>query len=169
MIIATNSSKSTDAHKILVMLRLTNDAIYRIRQKELRKSGLTPEQAITLINIKLLGNDTTAAELARYSFRERASMAEILRRLHKNGLIIRRHDVNRKNIIKISLSVKGEKYYSKSLKIDAIESIVNLLSDTEKEQLWVLLDKIKNQALRKLKIDVKTFEDFFNKLSGLQR
>jgi DNA-binding MarR family transcriptional regulator len=160
-------AKSIDAHKILVMLRLTNDAIYRIRQQELKKAGLTPEQAIALLNIHFLGERATAAELARYSFRERASMAEILARLEKNGLITRAPDKKRRNIIKISLTPQGEKAHGEALKITSIKSIVNTLSEEEREQLWSLLDKLKDQALKKLKIDLKTFSRFFKELSDL--
>jgi len=162
------SARSIDAHKILVMLRLTNDAIYRIRQQELKKAKLTPEQAITILNIHFLGERATAAELARYSFRERASMAEILARLEKNGLITKTPDKNRKNVMKIRLTVEGERFHREALRIDSVTSIVNTLSEKEREQLWMLLDKLKDQALKKLKIDLKTFASFFKELSDLE-
>lgn len=161
------TARSIDAHKILVMLRLTNDAIYRIRQQELKKVNLTPEQAITILNIHFLGERATASELARYSFRERASMAEILSRLEKNGLIIKTPDKHRKNVMRIRLSARGEEFHRKALKINSIKSIINTLSEEEREQLWLLLDKLKDQALRKLKIDLKTFSRFFKELSEL--
>jgi hypothetical protein len=52
--------------QLILILSFTNDIIFKIIRKKFRKFGLTPEQGPTLEGIYVHGDNTTAAELARY-------------------------------------------------------------------------------------------------------
>ena len=157
-----------NAHQLVVMMSYTQNAIHKIIRREIKKMGLTPEQGAALIGIYALGNNTTAAELSRYSFREPASTTIILKRLESMGLISRKADEHRKNISRISLTDKGQKYFQKSLKIRSLEKVVSKLPNENLIQLWSLLSDLKKHALNNLNIEVDAHNEFFDKLSKLQ-
>jgi len=73
--------------KLLAMIRQTSDALIKVRQKELKKFGITPEQSGALAVIYALEGQATAAELSRVLFRKPNSMTILLRRLEKQGMI----------------------------------------------------------------------------------
>jgi DNA-binding MarR family transcriptional regulator len=153
---------------MVVMISIAQNTIHKIIRKELKKIGLTPEQGAALIGIYALGNNTTAAELSRFSLREPPSTTIILKRLEKQGLISKNGDAHRKNISRISLTEKGIKYYRKALKIHALDRVFNKLSKEKRMKLWSLLDEFKKQAFKELNIDQKAHAKYFGKLLDLQ-
>jgi len=152
-----------DGHRLLSILRQTHDAILKIRQRELSKYDLTPEQASALMVIHTLKGNATTAEISRRLFRESNSITVLLRRLEKRGLISKRPDVHRKNIIRISLTERGKEAYQNALKIDAFERIIKKFSVRKRKQLWQLLEKLRNHALKEMLLDVDSFVDFFSR------
>ncbi|OGO16045.1 MAG: hypothetical protein A2Z02_02695 [Chloroflexi bacterium RBG_16_48_7] len=162
------TEKEIGTHQLIIILSLTSDIIFKIIRKEFRKFGLTPEQGSTLVGIYVLGDDTTAAELARYSFREPATISVTLYRLEKLGLIFRTADPDRKNVSRISLTPKGREYYLKVLRIPSVRSVLGKMPAQDRKQLWDLLNNLKNFGLAKLGMDARTYTSFFKKLSDLQ-
>lgn len=72
-----------DVQMLLGLLRQTHDAVLKIRQNELKKFGLTPEQSAALMNIKALGGDASIVELSRRLFRKPNSTTVLVTRLEK--------------------------------------------------------------------------------------
>jgi DNA-binding MarR family transcriptional regulator len=161
-------NKEIGTHQLIIGLSLANDIIHKIIRQEFRKFGLTPEQGSTLVSIYVLGDNTTAAELARYTFREPATISVTLNRLEKQGLIERRRDADRKNIYRINLTSNGRDYFNKVMKIKSVRNVLSLMPATDRKRLWVLLDNLKDLGLSKLGMDMETFTDYFEKLSNLQ-
>jgi DNA-binding MarR family transcriptional regulator len=151
-----------DPGALLAMFRQTHDAILKIRQKELRKHGLTPEQLGALQAIRAIGNKATAAQLSKWLFRNPDTTTIMLRRLEKRGLIKKTPDINRKNIIRLSLTRTGEEILHNASQANTAYNLFNKLSVKKKKQLWVLLEKLRSQALAKLNMDENTYSGFFN-------
>ena len=163
-----NGDNKINAHQLVVMMSLTQNALQKIIRREIKKLKLTPEQGAALIGIYVLGNNTTAAELSRFSFREPASTTIILKRLEGLGLIKRTTDSKRKNVSRISLTPTGYRLFQKAVKIRAMENVVHKLSDEKLIELWTLLGDLKKHALINLHIDMNAHNEFFEKLSHLQ-
>jgi DNA-binding MarR family transcriptional regulator len=157
-----------DGHSLLAMLRQTHDVILKLRQRELRQYDLTPEQAAALMVIHALGNNATTAEISRRLFRESNSMTVLLRRMEKRGLISKRPDSQRKNIIRISLSKKGLQAYHSSLKIENFNQVISKMQGAQRRQLGSLLELLRNYALEDMKIDIDSYSAFARKLTRLE-
>jgi DNA-binding MarR family transcriptional regulator len=160
-----NQGMDKNSYELLAMIRQTNDALLKVRQKELKKFGITPEQSGALAVIYALDGQATAAELSRVLFRKPNSMTILLRRLEKQGLIRKTPDKHQKNVIRLSLTLKGRQCHVNSAKVNILGRIFNKISDSKQRQLWVSLEKVRNQALKNLDIDVESYVRFFEKLN----
>lgn len=153
-------------HSLLAMLRQTHDIIIKLRQRELRKYGLTPEQAGALMVVHALGNKATTAEISRRLFRESNSMTVLLRRMEKRGLISKRPDAHRKNVIRISLTKKGTEAYHGALEIDDFNRVISKMKTEDRRKLWSLLELLRNNALEDMRIDIDSYSDFSRRLTS---
>jgi DNA-binding MarR family transcriptional regulator len=151
-------------YKLFVLLRQTTDAMFKGREKELKEYGITPQQAAALIGIRALGNDTTPAEISRWVFREANSVTILLRRMENQGLINKRRDSKRKNITRISLTAKGQEAYRHATKLESVHDIIFALSKAKRQQLWSLLEILRNSALEHLRVDTRTYSQLFNQV-----
>ncbi len=151
-------------YKLFVLLRQTTDAIFRGREKELKEYGITPEQAAALIGIQALGDEATAAEISRWLYREANSITILLRRMEKLGLIKKSRDLNRKNVIRISLTPRGLEAYRYATKLDSVRNIILALPKKKRQQLWSSLEILRNQALANLMVDKGSYSRLFNQV-----
>lgn len=125
-------------------------SLYKARAKELTKYRLTPEKTAALFIIKVIGYRATAAEISRYLLREPHSVVGLLNRMERQGLVERFNDLERKNLVRVALTEKGEKAYSQSAKRKSIRRIFSCLSVEERQQLAELLERLRNKALEDL-------------------
>jgi DNA-binding MarR family transcriptional regulator len=152
-----------DSYRLFQLLRYTADAIHRAREYELKKYSLTPEQAGALVCILSLGNNATQAELSRWLFRLPNSITILINRMSKLGLVKKRPDKKRKNIIRLSLTKKGFEAYRHSIEFEAFYPIIDALSDKQRGQLQELLEIIRKKAFEALHLDIKTYSGCFEK------
>lgn len=138
---------------LYVLLRQTNDSIYRSRGKDMARYGLSPAQAGALNVIHSLGEDATPLEVSRWMFREPHSISILLTRMESKGLIKKSPFPNSKKMIKISLTKKGYKAYENSLEMESIRNIFSVLSKTKQKQLYTLLEELRSSALKSLSFD----------------
>jgi MarR family transcriptional regulator, organic hydroperoxide resistance regulator len=163
---ANEDDGNLSGHRLLSMLRQTHDVILKLRQRELRKYDLTPEQAAALMVVHALGNKATTAEISRRLFRESNSMTVLLRRMETRGLISKRPDAHRKNVIRISLTKKGAEAYQNSLKIDNFNHVISKMKIEDRKNLWSLLETLRNNALQDMRIDINSYSDFSRRLTS---
>ena len=141
--------------RLVVMLRLANDAVNRVRRKELRKYGLSVEEWAVLSMVRFIGDKATPAELARWMFREHHSVVALLNRMRKKGLLVKTKDLERRNMTRISLSEKGEQLYLASGKAKAHRELVSDLPPEARRELLKYLKIVRDRALKDLGIDYK--------------
>jgi MarR family transcriptional regulator, organic hydroperoxide resistance regulator len=159
--------ENISGHRVISVLRQTHDFLLKIRQQELSKYDITPEQASALMVIHAFGNKATTAEISRRLFREPNSIGVLIRRLERRGFVNRIPDKNRKNIIRVSLTEKGIAAYHHAMEMKAYNRIVKRMPDKKKRQLLSLLEKLRNYALQDMKVNVKSYSDFAKKISDL--
>jgi DNA-binding MarR family transcriptional regulator len=160
-------SKTNDSlistYRLFSLLRQTADSVLKAREAELKKYNLSPEQAAALVCIHSLNDKATPAELSRWLFRKRNSITILLNRMHRLGLISKRTNKARKNSITIRLTKKGYDAYLKCIKFQAFRSIIEVLPEEKRNQLWQLLQTIRLKVFEDLLLDVDAHSGFFNK------
>ncbi len=135
-------------YKLWVLLHQTRDAIFKARENELRPIGILPMQAAVLFIVKAIKGPATPAEIARWLFREHHTVSGLLNRMEGQGLVRKIKGYNRKNMIKVELTKKGEKAYIRSRELKSVYKIMSCLSAGEKDNLKNNLAALRNNALR---------------------
>jgi DNA-binding MarR family transcriptional regulator len=126
----------------------TRDIIFKARDDELSKYGITAVEVRVLFLIKQIGEKTTPAMLSRGMLREHNTVTALLTRMQNKGLITKNKDPEKKNTWRIGLTEKGEEAYNNSTKRESLHEIFTTLSDVEKEQLMTYLRKLSDQAFK---------------------
>ena len=152
-----------DSYRLFSLLRQTADSVLKAREAELKKYSISPEQAAALVCIRSLDNKATPAELSRWLFRKRNSITILLNRMHKLGLISKKANKDRKNSFTIKLTEKGYNAYLQAIEFQAFRSIIEVLSESQRKQLWQLLQTIRLEVFKELQLDVEAHSGFFNK------
>mgnify|MGYP003681958247 CR=1 FL=1 len=136
-----------------MLLHQTADAIIRARENELRKIGISRMKAVVLFIVKAISGPATPAEIARWLFREPHTVSGILDRMERQGLIRKAKDLERKNMIRVVLTEKGEEAYHRSSEIKAIRNILSCLSQGEQDNLRAYLETLRKKALKELRVE----------------
>jgi DNA-binding MarR family transcriptional regulator len=145
-----------DLYRLHAVFKQTFEAAYKSRQTELRKYGITPEQATALILVKTIGKKATPSEVSGWLFREPHSTLNLLRRMEKQGLVNMGPDSGNKHLIRISLTEKGDEAYYHAIKYDSSTKTYAALSEEQRQQLWSILQILRERALKNLKMDSKS-------------
>ncbi len=142
---------STDQDYALWLLLLkVRRCISKTRDKELSPYDITPEQAGVLFIVQALNNKTTPAEISRLTFREPHTVSVLISRMEKKGLVKKVRDMDKKNMIRVAITEKGEQAYDQSSQRATIHNKMSALSEAERQQLMSLLQRLRDQALKEL-------------------
>jgi DNA-binding MarR family transcriptional regulator len=150
-------SYSDADHDLWMLLTHTRYAIYRSREKELHRYGVSPEQVGVLFIIQALGNRATPSAISRFILRQPHTVSALIERMTEKGLVKKVHDLDKRNLVRVSLTDKGQKVYQYSTKRGPIHRIMGVLSDTERLQLQTLLGKLHTQARKEIGLDQDKF------------
>ena len=146
-------SPSVDSNYLWTMLHQARDAIFKLREKELRKFGISTPKAEILFTIEAIGYRATPTEISRRLLREFHSVSSILSRMEKQGLVKKANDLSRSNLVRVYLTDKGRQVYRAAIKRETIVKILSCLSETEGQQLASSLKKLRDGALKDLGIE----------------
>jgi DNA-binding MarR family transcriptional regulator len=139
-----------EAHNVWLLLVQTRDALFNARQKELDKYHLSIGRASMLFAITSLGDGVIPAQLSPWVFRKPNTVWEIIKRMEKDGLVTTRKDTERKNLVRVSLTKKGEELYRLASKRKSIHRIMSSLSQEELQLLKSCLKKLRDGAIKEL-------------------
>jgi DNA-binding MarR family transcriptional regulator len=160
---SNDNTGMVESYRLFQLLRYTADAIHRTREYELKKYNLTPEQAGALVCILSLGNNATQAELSRWLFRLPNSITILINRMEKLGLVKKRPDKKRRNIVRLSLTKKGYEAYLHSIEFEAFYPIIDALTPEQRRQMQSVLEVIRKKTFENLHLDIKTYSGCFEK------
>jgi DNA-binding MarR family transcriptional regulator len=149
-------SYSDEDHDLWMLLTHTRYAIYRAREKELQRYGVSPEQVGVLFIIQALGNRATPSEISRYILRQPHTVSALIERMSEKGLVKKFHDLDKKNLVRVSLTEKGQKIYTSSTKRGPIHKILGVLSGEERARFRSTLDKLHLCARKEIGLDNDT-------------
>jgi len=127
-------------------------AMHKLRARELYEYGITPEEAAVLFVVQAIGDRATPAEIARHLLREPHSISALVSRMQAGGLVRKVKDLERKNLVRVTLTDKGREAYRQSTKREVVHRIMSCLSEEERKQLKMLLQKLCRQTLKELGI-----------------
>jgi len=148
-----NISPMDEDYNLWVLLHQTTDAALRARQKELDQFGISVIEVGVLLAIQTIGKEATPSEISRRIFREPHSVSALLNRMEKKGLVKRTQDLDRKNLVRVSITEKGRQAYDKSTGRKSIHKIISSLSEEERQQLRSCLEKLRNKSFKGLVVE----------------
>lgn len=140
-----------------VLMGQTWSAMYKAAERQLNKVGLTPEQIDTLWVCRDYPGPLTPAELSRLLFRGNQTVAGLLTRMERQGLVRRVPKRKGKPFAEIQMTAKGEQLCASGIEElrALIANIMSSLSAEELEQFQELLRKPRQKALDELQIELK--------------
>ncbi len=150
-----NSSSVEEDFILWVLLLQARDMIFKARQKELSQYSISPEEAGILCLVQVLGSKATPTEISRWLLREPHTVSGILSRMQRKGLLTKTKDLDRKNMVRVSLTNKGQQAYYQSTKVESVRKIMSSLSQDERRQLSSGLKTLRDRALKELGIEQK--------------
>lgn len=142
-------------YELWVLLHQTKDTIYKARDKELHRFGLSPMMAATLFIVQAISGPATPNEISRWLFREPHSVFGLLTRMEKQGLVTRTKDLEKKNMVRVTLTEKGRQALDLSTERQVIHQIFSSLSEEQRQQLTSCLRVLLDKALDQLGMDRK--------------
>jgi MarR family transcriptional regulator, organic hydroperoxide resistance regulator len=115
--------------------------VFRLREKELAQSGLTPEQAQILDIIYTAGGFTTINFIVKSTQRQHNSISTLIARMSRQGLVKKTRTRRDKRAYRITITEKGSTAYL-SLTNHSIEQAFSDLKDDEKRALFYNLERL---------------------------
>lgn len=143
--------ETSAAMQIWGLIRQIDNAMYRCREKELSGSGCTAMDTAVLYTLKIMPEGITQAEMARLIFREPNTVTILLRKLEKKGLVRRTKDLERKNLVRVTITNKGEQALAEAMaRWNVLGDIVSCLSEEENIHLRSILLKLHRKSFETL-------------------
>ena len=137
-------------YELWVLLHQACDAMIRTRENALRPAGITRIQAAVLFIVKAVKVPATPAEISRWLFREPHTVSGLLDRMEKRGLVRKVNDLERKNLIRVEITEKGEEAYRRSKELKVIRKTLSRLSPKERDNLRAYVKTLRDDALQEL-------------------
>jgi DNA-binding MarR family transcriptional regulator len=149
-----NSVTIEQERQLFLLLRQTYTLIHQAIEADLRESGCVPyTQASVLFVLKAIGEPATPTKLSRWLLREKHTVSELLSRMEKQGLVRKTKDLKRKNLVRVTLTDKGEEALRQGMMEErTIGKIMSCLSHEEQDSLRGHLEKLRSKALEEPKI-----------------
>jgi len=120
-----------------MLLRQAWIAVNKVAETKLAKVGLTPEKAAVLWACRDFPGILTPAEIARLLFRENQTVAGLLNRMEKDGLVSRVPKRRGHPFTEIKLTAKGKELCDPGIEVykTVIKNLSSDMPAKEREQL----------------------------------
>jgi DNA-binding MarR family transcriptional regulator len=133
-----------------ILLAQTRALLFSAGEEELSRWGISLMQGWTIFTIKAIGDRATPAEIARWLGREPHTVSSLLSRMVSQGLVMKEKSLDKKNLVRIKLTDKGEKLYHEAIGMKPMHEIISVLNPDERVQLKSLLGKLRDRAQQNL-------------------
>ena len=147
--------KADKDYTLLTSLLQVSDILFKIRERELLPQNLSAPAAEILFVVDAMGENVTPAKITRMTLREPHSVSGLLVRMEGHGLIKRVKDMERKNLIRITLTAKGERALKQVMKLEGTTGIISRLSEVQQKQLKATLASLKEAGRKELHLSPK--------------
>jgi DNA-binding MarR family transcriptional regulator len=123
------------------LLDSTRYMIFRSRELELARLGLTPEQAFTLDILQSSGGSSTINQIVSMTQRQHNSISTLVDRMARQGMVRKTRSRKDRRTLRVSLTEKGHDLFVK-IPRDSIKNAFSCLEDKEKNVLTAYLDRV---------------------------
>ena len=148
---AKDLTKMNENEKTWVRLFRAYTVLERAREMELFRVGVTLPQAAVLYFLGTARETLTPTKLARLNYKEPHTISGLLNRMEEQGLIKKTKDLKRKNLVRVSLTKKGEEIFKRLLSERVVINITSCLSKKELDTLNELTDKLFERTIELLR------------------
>jgi len=139
--------KLDENEKAWVQLFRTFRALERAGEVELERFGLSVIEAAVLHALKTADEPVIPAKLSRWLYREPHTMSGLLNRMEAKGLVKKSKDMEKKNLVRVILTKKGDQAFQKQWEARIVPKITSSLSKKELDNLKKSLNKLESRAL----------------------
>ena len=136
-------------YTLWLLLFQTRAALFKARQERAGRY-IHSTMAASLVTIWAFDGKMTPALLSRRLFLEPHSVSELVVRMEKKGLITKKKDEKRENIIRLFITDKGRKFCLQAVQADFVENIMNVLTNEQKENMATCLRALHREAIKDL-------------------
>jgi len=147
--------KADKDYTLLTQLLQVADIFVKVRERELLPQNLSATGGAILFLVEAMGKDVTPAKISRMLLREPHSVSGILMRMEKQGLLKRTKNMERKNLIRITLTAKGENTLKQAMKKEGVKHVLAKLSEEQRRQLKGSLVALKEAGMKELHLSPK--------------
>ncbi len=147
--------KADKDYTLLTSLLQVGDIFVKIRERELLQQNLSATSAQILFLVDAMGKDVTPAKISRMLLREPHSVSGILMRMEKQGLIKRAKNMERKNLIRVTLTPKGKNVLGEAMKKEGVKHVMSKLTEEQRKQLKQSLATLKEAGMKELNLSPK--------------
>ena len=132
-----------------------NQASYlmiKVRDQEVKRLGGIGMMRVAVLDIlKKSKVPVTPGELSRWIFREPHTASSLINRMEKDGLVRKTKGSERRNLVIVEITEKGEKIYQEMGGKKSVKDIfVTTLTETERKNLARICEKLRDRALVEL-------------------
>ena len=139
----------SEEYRLWLLLNRTRSSIFKLRHKKVGQY-LPPNQAAALITVWQLDGRATLLEVSRQLYLEPNSVSELVDRMEKKGLISKRKDPDKRNVVRLTITEAGQRLCEKVIGEELIQDLISSLNEKEQKQLWSLLRKVYQASLKEL-------------------
>ncbi len=147
--------KADKDYTLVAQIMQVADILVKVRERELLPQNLSATGAAILFLVDAMGKDVTPARITRMLLREPHSISGILMRMEVQGLVKRTKDMERKNLIRITLTAKGEKALKQAMKLEGTMHVLSKLTAAQQKELRATLTALKEAGMKELRLSPK--------------
>jgi DNA-binding MarR family transcriptional regulator len=123
----------------------------RARNLELAKIGINMVQAEVLHCVKSAKEPLTPMKLSRMMHRQPHTISALVHRMEAQGLLSTKKDMKRKNLVRLSLTRKGEEALKGWSNATMVPDALSRLTKKEREALDTITEKLHKKGLELLR------------------
>jgi DNA-binding MarR family transcriptional regulator len=138
-----------ESYTLWLLLSQTRSALFKARHKRVGKY-IHFNLAAALVTVWALNGKATPAVLSRRLFLEPHSVSGLVIRMENKGLIRKKRDKKRENVVRISITEKGRQFCRQAVQPEFIHDIMFSLSEEQRKQLRACLRILYEKALQEL-------------------
>ena len=138
-----------DHYPLWVALTRTHYYLRKLREKELKKMGLSVAQSTVLAIIHGMPDnvDATPAEISKRLLKAPSTTTELIDRMVDQGLVRKIQDLERRNMVRVEMTELGQKLYDRSIKVEYFSKMFAKLTPRRRHSLIAYLDTLGDAAM----------------------
>lgn len=140
-----------EEHALAWIFSDANDAIMLLRERELLPYKLSSVQSAILYILVNAEGPVTPARISRFFFRTPHSVSSILTRMEAKNLIKKTKNLNKKNLVRITITQKGRKVLAPTANRKAYETTFGKLSAKQRKELMEISKFLLTEAKKQIK------------------